>query len=52
MHWAIHEPKPSDFEADMVVGLSLILMMIMSMGWDYVSKLRSPKGIFLITQVI
>jgi hypothetical protein len=27
-------------------------MIIMSMGWDYVSELRPPAGLLVITQVI
>jgi hypothetical protein len=31
---------------------TLMMMMIMSMGRDYVSELRPPTGLLFITQVI
>jgi hypothetical protein len=29
-----------------------VMMMIMSMGWDHVSELRPPTGLFVIPQVL
>jgi hypothetical protein len=36
----------------MMVMMIMMIIIIMSMGWDYASELRAPSGLLLVLQVI